>query len=99
MSDHSITELDISGLRDEIGVADEVARVFVGHEGKSSFLINPVTIDDPSYFGRLMVDMMKHGALAYSQRLDIEPQEAFEAITKGFFTQLEKKTEGSKGDA
>ena len=99
MADMTITELDISGLSDDIGVADEVARVFVGHKGKSSFVINPVTIDDPSDFGRLIVAMMKHGAMAYAQRLEIEPQEAFNAITQGFNAQLQDKTDRPEGDA
>lgn len=87
-------DLESAGL--DLEAADEVVRVFI--EDGNILLINAERLGEPFILGMLCVDLMKHGAFAFAQAKDMEPQEAFEAIMAGLTAELQNPTDG-EGDS
>jgi Domain of unknown function (DUF5076) len=61
----------------------EVARLWVENGGPATCLIQPERLAEPEMFGMLMVDTIRHAAIAYSQCHGISEAEALARIWEG----------------
>ena len=72
--------------------AHEVMRVWVTNGDGSSVWIAAQVLDDPTTFGYLMSDTLRHAARAYAATWDIEESAALEAIVAGLSEELRNQT-------
>lgn len=66
----------------------EVARIWVTDGAGSSVWIDAAVLQDPTIFGYLMADIIRHAARAYAQTWDLDENEALQAIVDGTFSEL-----------
>jgi Domain of unknown function (DUF5076) len=71
----------------------EIARIWITDGGGSSVWIQPGILENPLHFGYLMADTMRHAAIAYSQRWEIDEQSALQAMCDGFASELREQVE------
>jgi Domain of unknown function (DUF5076) len=71
----------------------EVARIWITDGAGSSVWIQPGILEDPVHFGYLMADTLRHAALAYSQRWEIDEQFALQSMCDGFAAELREQVE------
>ena len=69
----------------------EIARIWITDGAGSSVWIQPSILEDPLHFGYLMADTMRHAAIAYSQRWDIDEQDALQSMCDGFAAELREQ--------
>jgi hypothetical protein len=69
----------------------EVARIWITDGAGSSVWIQPDVLEDPLYFGYLMADTVRHAAIAYAQRWDMDEQAALQAMCDGFAAELREQ--------
>lgn len=72
--------------------AHEVMRVWVTNNAGSSIWIAAQVLDDPTTFGYLMADTVRHAARAYATTWDINESAALEAIVGGLSEELRNQT-------
>ena len=85
--------IDVAGY-DFLAESVEVARLWVENEGPATCLIQPDRLAEPEMFGMLMVDTVRHAAIAYSQSLGIPEEQALERIWKGLDMERASNTTG-----
>ncbi|WP_176484583.1 DUF5076 domain-containing protein [Sphingomonas spermidinifaciens] len=66
----------------------EVARIWVTDGAGSSVWIDAAVLEDPTVFGYLMGDTIRHAARAYAQAWDLDEDEALQRIVDGTFSEL-----------
>lgn len=66
----------------------EIARIWVTHGAGSSVWIAAYALQDPTVFGYLMTDTIRHAAKAYANTWDMGEDEALQAIVNGAFAGL-----------
>jgi hypothetical protein len=66
----------------------EVARIWITDGAGSSVWIDAGILEDPTVFGYLMGDTIRHAARAYSQTWGIDEDAALQAIVDGTFSEL-----------
>jgi len=66
----------------------EVARIWVTNNAGSSVWIDATVLEDPTVFGILMADTIRHAARAYVHAWDLDEQEALQAIVDGVGQEL-----------
>ena len=72
----------------------EVARVWITNGAGSSVWIHAGLLEEPSMFGYLMADTIRHAAVAYANTWDIDEVEALHAIVSGLAQQLDGQFTG-----
>lgn len=66
----------------------EVARIWVTDGAGSSVWIDAAVLQDPTVFGYLMGDTIRHAARAYARTWDLDEDEALQRIVDGTFSEL-----------
>ncbi len=66
----------------------EVARIWVTDGAGSSVWIDATILQDPTVFGYLIGDTIRHAARAYATTWGIDEDAALQAIVDGTFTEL-----------
>lgn len=84
-------QIDVEGY-DFLDNSVEVARLWVEHGGPATCLIQPERLTEPEMFGMLMVDAIRHGAIAFSQCLGITETEALARIWAGLDAERDDHT-------
>ena len=68
--------------------AAEVARIWITNNGGASVWIAAHLLEDPTVFGYLMADTIRHAARAYAATWDIAEDAALQAIVDGVSAEL-----------
>jgi hypothetical protein len=71
----------------------EIARVWITNHGGSSVWIAAWVMDDPTAFGHLMADTIRHGARAYATTYGIDEGDALQSIVDGVGEELREQFE------
>lgn len=66
----------------------EVARIWITDGAGSSVWIDAGVLQDPTVFGYLIGDTIRHAARAYAQTWDLDEEAALQAIVDGAFSEL-----------
>lgn len=66
----------------------EVVRAWVTNGAKSTVWIDARLLEDPTIFGYLISDTVRHGAKAYSATYGMDESKALEAIVAGLSAEL-----------
>ncbi len=69
----------------------EVARIWVTNNAGSSVWINARCLEDPTYFGYLMADTIRHAARAYAATYDADEAKMLQAISDGVAEELREQ--------
>jgi hypothetical protein len=70
----------------------EVARMWVEDGGPATCLIQPERLANPEMFGMLMVDAIRHAAVAFGQCYAINEEEALRRIWRGLDAERDFET-------
>jgi hypothetical protein len=71
----------------------EIARVWVTNNAGSSVWIAAWVMDDPTAFGHLMADTIRHGARAYATTYGLDEEVALQSIVDGVGEELREQFE------
>jgi hypothetical protein len=87
MTDHpNAIKLDPgAALTDE---SVEVARIWITNNAGSNVLIDAGILEDPTVFGYLLADTIRHAARAYAGTWGLDEDAALQAIVDGVGTEL-----------
>ncbi|BCA62179.1 hypothetical protein HMP09_1413 [Sphingomonas sp. HMP9] len=90
MADHAnAIKLDAgAALTDE---SVEVARIWITNNAGSNVLIDAGILEDPTVFGYLLADTIRHAARAYAATWGIDEDAALQAIVDGVGTELREQ--------
>ncbi len=66
----------------------EIMRVWVTNGAGSSIWIPARTLEDPTFFGYLMSDTIRHAARAYATTWDLDEGQALESIVSALSAEL-----------
>ena len=69
----------------------EVARIWITNNAGSNVLIDAGVLEDPTVFGYLLADTIRHAARAYAATWDIAEDAALQAIVAGLSEQLREQ--------
>lgn len=70
------------------GESLEVARIWITNNAGSNVLIDAGVLEDPTVFGYLLADTIRHAACAYAATWDIAEDAALQAIVDGVSAEL-----------
>lgn len=70
------------------GESLEVARIWITNNAGSNVLINAGVLENPTVFGYLLADTIRHAARAYAATWDIAEDAALQAIVDGVSAEL-----------
>ena len=87
---NSIALVNGDELTDE---SSEVARIWVTNNAGSSVWIDAGVLEDPTVFGFLMADTIRHAARAYANAWELDEQETLQAIVDGVGQELREQFE------
>lgn len=83
-------EIELGGI-DLTEQSYEVARLWVTHEAGSGILVDARVLEEPTQFGYLLADAVRHAAFSYSQVWNLDGNQAAKAIAAGFAEELERQ--------
>jgi hypothetical protein len=90
------TQRDKNSIKiDELDFLDnsyEVARMWVENGGPATCIIQPERLVEPEMFGMLMVDAIRHAAVAFARCHDISEAEALHRIWSGLDAERDFET-------
>ena len=89
-------EINVAQVGAQLDGAREVVRLWIAKDGPNSVFIDADPIDDPRTFGRLVVDILKHGAMGFAHSKGMDPQQAFEGIMQGLSSEIQKSNEAAQ---
>ena len=70
------------------GESLEVARIWITNNAGSNVLIDAGVLENPTVFGYLLADTIRHAARAYAATWDIAEDAALQAIVDGVSAEL-----------
>ena len=82
---------DLDELGIDRGEFDEAVRVLVA-DG-NAIVIDPEIIQEPFILGMMCVDIMRHGARAFSRQMGVPEEAAYHAIVAGLMAELQHNTD------
>ena len=84
-------EIALTGGDELTAESHEVARVWITNNAGSSVWINAGILEDPTVFGFLIADTVRHAARAYASTWDLDEGEALQAIVDGLGEELREQ--------
>jgi hypothetical protein len=69
----------------------EIARIWVTNNAGSSVWIDAGVLQDPTIFGYLMSDTVRHAARAYAARWSLDERQALQSIVNGLSEELRRQ--------
>lgn len=78
----AVRQISVDGY-DFLDNSVEVARLWVENNGPATCLIQPERLSEPEMFGMLMVDAIRHAAVAFAQCQGIAEDQALARIWAG----------------
>lgn len=84
-------EIAVEGI-DNLDRSVEVARLWVENAGPATCVIQPERLAKPEMFGMLMVDAIRHAAVAFGQCYGLSEAEALRRIWAGLDTERDYNT-------
>ena len=86
-------ELDLGSSKHLFGGSQEIVRAWVEPKGPATFFIDVTAMPGPFTFGMLVVDLVRHAAMAYARRfVDADEAEALRHIWAGVDAERAKPT-------
>ncbi|MGA1800500.1 DUF5076 domain-containing protein [Sphingomonas sp. 4RDLI-65] len=73
------------------GESVEVARIWITSAAGSNVLIDAGILEDPTVFGYLLADTIRHAARAYAGTWGLDEDAALQAIVDGVGTELREQ--------